>query len=63
MKKYLELHQMAIVSFLDQQQLNLMDEPEIETRLPRSFMQLFEEIRKILRDNNILAGEEDTKAD
>ena len=53
MKKYLTLHQLALVTFLDQLDHNLIDEADIEVRLPRSFMQLHEAIRKILKDNEI----------
>ena len=53
MKKYLTLHQLALVTFLDQLDHNLIDEADIEVRLPRSFMQLHEAIRKILKDNDI----------
>jgi hypothetical protein len=31
-----------------------MDEPEIEVKLPRSFLQLHEVISQILKDNDIL---------
>jgi hypothetical protein len=54
MEKYLETHKVAIVTYLDQMKNNLIDVPEIEARLPRSFLQLHEIIGKILRDNDIL---------
>jgi hypothetical protein len=54
MEKYLETHKVAIVTYLDQMKNNLMDVPDIEARLPRSFLQLYEVITKILRDNDIL---------
>ena len=53
MKKYLTLHQLALATFLDQLDHNLIDEADIEVRLPRSFMQLHDAIRKILKDNDI----------
>ena len=54
MEKYLETHKVAIVTYLDQMKNNLIDVPDIEARLPRSFLQLHEIIAKILRDNDIL---------
>jgi hypothetical protein len=53
MKKYLTLHQLALVTFLDQLEHNLIDEADIEVRLPRSFLQLHEAIKKILQENDI----------
>jgi hypothetical protein len=40
-----------------------MEVPAIESILPKSFMQLHEAITKILKDNNILASEEEQKSD
>ncbi len=40
LEKYLGLHQIAIVSFVEQQKQNLIDMAEVEARLPRSFTQL-----------------------
>jgi hypothetical protein len=59
LEKYLGLHQIALVTFVDQQKYGLMEVADIETRLPKSFLQLYEEIAKILKDNNILPNEEE----
>ncbi len=40
-----------------------MDVPEIEAKLPNSFMQLHEIITRIVRENNILPNEEESKVD
>ena len=63
LEKYLGLHQIAIVTFVDQQKHNLMDVAEVEAKLPRSFLQLHEAITKILKDNDILPNEEEQKVD
>ncbi len=44
LEKYLKIHQAGIVHHLDQLELKLSDIPEIEARLPRSFIQLHEVI-------------------
>jgi rRNA pseudouridine-1189 N-methylase Emg1 (Nep1/Mra1 family) len=38
-----------------------MDVPEIEAKLPRSFLQLYEVITQILKENDILQKKEETK--
>ena len=53
MEKYLETHKTAIMTFLDLLNTNLMDVPDIELRLPKSFLQLHEVITKILKENDI----------
>ena len=40
-----------------------MDIPQIEGNLPNSFVQLHQVITKILKDNNILPNEEESKVD
>ena len=40
-----------------------MDKPDIEARLPNSFVSLQQIISKILKENNILPSEEESKAD
>jgi hypothetical protein len=40
-----------------------MEIPEIEAKLPNSFAQLHKVISRILKDNNILPNEEETKVD
>jgi hypothetical protein len=59
LEKYLTLHQIALGTFVEQQKHDLMDIPAIEARLPKSFMQLYEAIKKILKDNDILPSEEE----
>ncbi len=54
MEKYLATHKAAIVTNLEQLNNNLADIPDIELRLPRSFLQLYEVIANILRDNDLL---------
>ncbi len=54
LEKYLKIHQAGIVAYVDQLELKLSDIPEIEGKLPRSFMQLHEVITQILKDNDIL---------
>lgn len=61
MEKYLETHQAAIATYLDLKKNNLMDLPDIEERLPRSFLQLHEVITHILRENDILPKQEESK--
>jgi len=63
MEEYLETHKKTIVAFLDLKERKLMKVPDIEAILPNSFYQLHELITRILKDNNILAKEEDSKAD
>ncbi len=41
----------------------MMDIPVIETYLPKSFSQLYSLIGKILKDNNILPNQEESKVD
>ena len=62
MEKYLETHRTAIATYLDLKKSNLMDIPEIEAKLPKSFQQLYEVIIKILKDNDILPNKEESKA-
>ena len=40
-----------------------MDIPEIEAKLPKSFLQLHEAITNILKDNDILPTEEEHKVE
>jgi len=41
----------------------MTDIPEIEGKLPKSFSQLYSVITKILKDNNILPSQEESKVD
>ena len=53
MEKYLATHKAGIVTYLEQLDNNMADIPDIEPRLPRSFLQLYEVITNILRDNDL----------
>jgi hypothetical protein len=59
MEKYLETHKTAIVTFLDQLNTGLIDVPDIELRLPRSFLQLHEVITNILKENDLIPKKEE----
>ena len=63
LEKYLSLHQLSLVTFVDLQKNDLMDIPSIESRLPKSFLQLHEALTKILKENDILPNEEEQKVD
>jgi hypothetical protein len=54
MEKYLATHKLAILTNIDLLNNDLADIPDIEARLPRSFMQLHEVITFILNENDIL---------
>lgn len=62
MQKYLETHKTGIMTYLDLLNANLIDIPEIESKLPKSFLQIYELITKIQRDNEILPKQEESKA-
>ena len=63
LEEYLGVHQATITSFLDLQRLGVMPKPAIEAMLPNSFYKIHEVITKILKDNNILQSEEESKGD
>ena len=63
MEEYLATHLQAIVAFVDLKNCNLMEVSEIEAELPKSFLQLHGVITKIIKDNNILPNEEESKFD
>ena len=63
LEEYLSIHQATIVTQLDQLKHKMTDVPEIEAKLPRSFSLISEVVSKILRENNVLPNEEETKAD
>ena len=48
--------------FVGQLKRKLIDEGDVESRLPKSFLYLHEVITKILRDNDILPKEEESKS-
>jgi rRNA pseudouridine-1189 N-methylase Emg1 (Nep1/Mra1 family) len=41
----------------------MVDIPEIEAKLPKSFSQLYSVIAKILKDNKIMPDQEESKVD
>ena len=61
MQDYEKAHQETIGMFLIQMDRQLMEKSEIETKLPRSFLQLHEVITLILRDNDLLPVKEEEK--
>ncbi len=63
MEHYLETHKRTITAAQDLVNSKVMDTQLVETILPNSFLQLYQVIRKILKDNNILPDEEETKVD
>ena len=63
LEEYLATHQQTIVAFVDLKNRHVLDVPEIEAKLPNSFMQLHEIITRIVRENNILPNEEESKVD
>ncbi len=40
LEEYLETHKKTIITFIDLQKSNIMDIPDIEARLPNSFVSL-----------------------
>ena len=62
LEEYLALHQGAIVSFLDQLKTKVTTEKEIESKLPRSFLNIHMLLTRILKDNNIIAIREEQNA-
>ena len=62
LQQYLMTHQTEVSSLIELEKLNILSIPEIETRLPKSFVQLHEVITKILKDNSVLQNEEGLQA-
>ena len=60
-EQYLELHQGTIVTYIDLIKHKMIEKSEVETKLPISFLQIHQLITKILRDNDILPLEEESK--
>ena len=60
MKKYLDIHK-RIKSYENLIKSGDMEISEVETKLPKPVFQIYEEVNKILKDNNILKNEEDIK--
>ncbi len=59
LEKYLAIHQGTIVSYLDLKKLELIEDAELERKLPASFLKLHQVITQILRDNNLLQSAEE----
>lgn len=59
LEKYLEVHQAAIVTYMDQQRHKLIKVEEIEEKLPNSFLSLHDIVTKILKDNDIFPAKDD----
>ena len=53
MKKYLENHD-RIKSYEKLMKSDDMEIGEVEKRLPKTLFQIYEEVKKLLKDNNIL---------
>jgi hypothetical protein len=60
---YLKVHKVSIKSFKDLEKNKIMKAVDIEASLPASFLKLYEEIKKILKDNDILTSEEEKTND
>ena len=60
MKKYLDAHK-CIKSYENLIKTGNMEIPEVETKLPKPMFQIYEEVKKLLKDNSILKSEEDAK--
>ena len=63
LEEYLKIHKKTIVTFQEQLEEDMVDIPEVEAKLPKSFSQLYSVIGKILKDNNILPNQEESKVD
>ncbi len=63
LEEYLAAHKKAIATFVELKKSELMEVPDIETKLPKSFSQLHQLITKILKENGILPDVEESKAD
>ena len=56
------MHQNTIATFVALKNQKIMEVPQVEAFLPNSFVQLHEVITKILKDNDIISNEEESKA-
>jgi rRNA pseudouridine-1189 N-methylase Emg1 (Nep1/Mra1 family) len=61
LEEYLSAHKKLIATFVELKQSELMEVPDIENKLPKSFFQLHQVITKILKDNTILPDVEESK--
>ena len=60
MKKYLDAHK-TIKSYENVIKTGNMEMSVIESNLPKPLFHIYEEVKKLLKDNNILKSEEDEK--
>ena len=56
---YLDLHNKKIEAFVTLHKGESMETAEIENKLPKSFMEIYSFIKKVLKDNSILPSEEE----
>ncbi len=63
LEDYLKVHNRTIVAFQELLKEDMVDIPEVEAKLPKSFSTLYSAIGKILKDNNILPNAEESKVD
>jgi hypothetical protein len=54
LEKYLGVHQVAIMTYMDQLKHKLIEVAELEEKLPKSFLSLHEVLTQILKENGIL---------
>jgi len=59
LEKYLEVHQAAIVTYMDQRRHKLIEVEEVEEKLPNSFLSLHDIVLKILKDNDIFPAKDE----
>ena len=60
MKKYFDAHK-RIKSYENLIKSGDEEIAVVETKLPKPLFQIYEEVSKLLKDNNILKNEEDSK--
>jgi hypothetical protein len=60
LQTYLGIHK-QITSFDDFIKSKDMTIPEVESKLPKTLFEIYEEVTKLLKENNILGNEEDTQ--
>lgn len=54
LEKYLDVHQVAIMTYMDQLKHKFIGVAELEEKLPKSFLSLHEVLTQILKENGIL---------
>jgi hypothetical protein len=60
LKSYLDIHK-RINHFDDFIKSGVMTIPEVESKLPQTLFQIYEEVAKLLKEHNILSNEENSK--